>query len=532
MRHLGRVSTAVLATTLALAGCSAGSSTGGSAGGGASSAGGEGAGASGKESTGGGEGSGEESAEPSDEVLTLGLVAEPASLDFRTADGAAIPQLLLGNVYETLVTVDPESGEIVDALAESHEISEDRTTYTFTLPEGRTFSDGSELTAEDVVASIEAVQSDAWTSSLKSTMDVVKSAEAVDDRTVKVTLERPSNAWLYNMTTRVGAIFPSDTQAKLAKETVGSGPYELKSWKRGDRITLERRDDFGGEVPYFKTAVFRYFKDGTALNNAMLTGDIDLETTVQAPESLSQFEGRDDLQVIEGTTNGEVVLSFNHSSTPMQSQPLRQAIRHAIDHQGLVDTCWAGKGELIGSMVPPTDPWYEDRTGDYPYDLEKARQLVEEAGVDEPLRLRVPTLPYATECGQVVKSQLEEAGLEVRLDQLEFPAGWLEQVHSGADYDLSIVAHVEPRDLGVLFGDPEYYLRFDDPEVQQLLEEADAGSEAEQKKAMQEAARRVSEEAAADFLFLLPNLVVADADLQGIPENSVTEGLDLSSLRR
>ncbi|WP_374928398.1 ABC transporter substrate-binding protein [Kytococcus sedentarius] len=469
---------------------------------------------------------------PSDETVTLGLVAEPATLDFRTGDGAAIPQLLLGNVYETLVTVDDESGEIVDALAESHEISEDRLTYTFTLPEGRTFSDGSELTAQDVVASIEAVQGKTWTSSLKSQMDVVESAEATDDHTVTVTLKRPSNSWLFAMTTRIGAVFPSDTQAKLATDPVGSGPYDVKDWKRGDRITLERREDYNGEKPYFATAVFRYFKDGTALNNAMLTGDIDVETTVQAPESLSQFEGKDNLQVIEGTTNGEVVLSFNHSNKTMQSEPLRQAIRHAIDHQALLDTCWAGKGELIGSMVPPTDPWYEDRTGDFPYDVEKAKTLVKEAGVDKPLRLRVPTLPYATECGQVVKSQLEEAGLQVTLDQLEFPASWLEQVYSSADYDLSIVAHVEPRDLGNVFGNPEYYLRYENPALTRALQAADAGTQEEQTEQMKKAAEIISTDAAADFLFLLPNLVVADADIQGIPTNAVTEGFDLTALRR
>ena len=115
-------------------------------------------------------------------------------------------------------------------------------------------------------------------------------------------------------------------------------------------------------------------------------------------------------------------------------------MRYAIDHKALVDTCWAGHGKLIGSMVPPTDPWYEDLTGMYPHDVAKAKAL-----------LRVParpadtlgcdsTLPYATSCGQVVKSQLEQAGFKVTLDQLEFPAAWLTTVFKNADYDMSMVA--------------------------------------------------------------------------------------------
>src|SRR5690606_32369039 len=115
---------------------------------------------------------------PSDETVRVGLVAEPASLDFTTTDGAAIPQLLLDNVYETLVTVDVESGEIVGALAEDWEVSEDRLTYTFTLKDGVTFSDGAEFTAEDAVFSLEQVRSDDWTISLKSQLDIIDTVEA------------------------------------------------------------------------------------------------------------------------------------------------------------------------------------------------------------------------------------------------------------------------------------------------------------------------------------------------------------------
>ena len=157
----------------------------------------------------------------------------------------------------------------------------------------------------------------------------------------------------------------------------------------------------------------KYFKDPTALNNALLTGTINVIGTVQAPESLAQFSSNSKYQVIEGTTNGEVVLSFNNAKAPLNDVRVRQAVRYAIDHKALMDTCWAGRGKLIGSMVPPTDPWYEDLTGMYPHDVAKAKALLADAGkTGATLRLRLPTLPYATSCGQVVKSQLEQAGLQ------------------------------------------------------------------------------------------------------------------------
>ncbi|QDO87331.1 ABC transporter substrate-binding protein [Ornithinimicrobium ciconiae] len=465
-----------------------------------------------------------------DETVRVGLVAEPASLDFTTTDGAAIPQALLYNVYETLVKVD-QSGEIVPALASDYEVSEDGLTYTFTLQQGVTFSNGEAFTAEDVVTSFEAVQND-WTVSLKSQFEIIESVEATSDTEVVVTLTHPSNSFLYSLTTRVGAIFDSGSMSDLATRPIGTGPYTFGDWNPGASITLQRNADYWGDEPYFSQVVLSYFKDANALNSAMLTDGIDVVGTVQAPEALSEFEDGD-YQIIEGTTNGEVVLSFNNETEPFQDLRVRQAARHAIDHQALLDTCWDGRGALIGSMVPPTDPWYEDRTGDYPYDVEAAKALMEEAGAEGvAVRLRIPTLPYAQACAPVVETMLEEVGFDVTIDDLEFPAAWVEDVFTNADYEMSIVSHVEPRDLGNVFGNPDYYIRYGTPELRALLEEADAGSEEVQVEKMKEAAALISEDAASDFLFLLPNLIVADPDITGLPENALSESFDLANLAR
>ncbi len=517
-----RALVAALATTVLLAGCSAGSGTSSQPTGG-----------TGGTDTEGATGTGGSAGGPSDETVRVGLVAEPASLDFTTTDGAAIPQLLLDNVYETLVTVDVASGEIVGALAEDWEVSEDRLTYTFTLKDGVTFSDGAEFTAEDAVFSLEQVRSDDWTISLKSQLDIIDTVEAPDDGTVVVTLSEPSNSFLYALTTRVGAMFDTEGTDDLAGTPIGTGPYTFVSWDRGSMIELARNEDYHGEAPYFGTVEMHYFRDANALNNAMLTDAIDIVSTVQAPESLAEFEGGD-YQIVEGTTNGEVVLSMNQQEgEPLADLALRQAVRHAIDHQALMDTCWAGRGTLIGSMVPPTDPWYEDRTGDYPFDAERARELIAEAGAEgTELRLRIPTLPYAVSCGTVVESMLEEVGLQVTVDELEFPSAWLETVFTNKDFDMSIVSHVEPRDLGNVFGNPDYYTTYGTDELQALLAEADTGTEEEQVAKMKEAAALVSEDAAADFLFLLPNLVVADPDITGLPENAIKESFPLAQLGR
>jgi peptide/nickel transport system substrate-binding protein len=467
----------------------------------------------------------------SSQALAVGLVAPPASLDFTTVDGAAIPQALLDNVYEGLVKLD-QNGEIAPDLAKDWTVSSDRKTYTFNLVSTATFSNGKKFTADDAVFSINRVKSD-WTISLKAAMDVVQDVKAVSPTQLQVTLKAPSNGWLYRMTTRIGAMFSRTGVANLATDPIGTGPYSLKKFNRGDSIVLARNDKYWANKPFFKTVTLKYFKDATALNNALLTGTIDVIGTVQAPESLAQFTKDSRFQVIEGVTNGEVVLSFNDKKAPFTDKRVRQAIRYGIDHKALMDTCWAGRGTLIGSMVPPTDPWYEDLTGLFPYDQAKAKSLLAAAGKSSlTLRLRIPSLPYAQSCGQVVKSQLAQVGINVKLDVLEFPAEWLQQVFTNHDYDMSIVAHVEPRDMAAVFGNPDYYTQYNNPAVQKLFASADAGSEQEQTTDLKQAARLLSEDAAADFLFLLPNLIVTEKGITGLPKNGISESLDLSRLAR
>ncbi|MGW7595139.1 ABC transporter substrate-binding protein, partial [Streptomyces rubiginosohelvolus] len=176
------------------------------------------------------------------DALKIGLNAEPANLDMTKTAGAAIPQALLYNVYENLVKLD-QSGKIRPQLATSWSLSKDSKTYTFQLVKDAKFSNGRPFTAEDAKFSIERVKS-AWTIAQKSQMNVVDTVQAVSPTELKVTLKRPSNDWLYRMTTRLGAMFSRTGVSNLATEPVGTGPYEVKEWNRGDSITLARRDDY------------------------------------------------------------------------------------------------------------------------------------------------------------------------------------------------------------------------------------------------------------------------------------------------
>ncbi|MBK8459680.1 MAG: ABC transporter substrate-binding protein [Micropruina sp.] len=461
--------------------------------------------------------------------LVVAATAEPPSMDPTSNPAAAGPQVMLYNVYETLVKLDSE-GHLRPLLAQEWNVSPDRRTYTFSLNPAAKFASGGAVTAEAVVASIRRIQTDNVSSVLTTQMSVVQEAMATNSGTVTVTLNRPSNNWLYDMSSTAGMVFDPAGMTAIAEKTAGSGPFRLKSWSRGQNVILEKNPNYWGTPARFDEVTFRYFADPNAMNAAMLAGDIDVISNLQAPDALAQFADPARFQVINGTTNGEVVLGLNHNSKVLKSLKVRQAITRAIDRQALIDTVWNGEGTLIGSMAVPTDPWYEDLTAINAFDPTKAKELLKQADVGSPtLRLRVPTLPYAVKSAQFVASQLKDAGFKVVIDELEFPSRWLDVVYTKSDYDLTIVAHVEPRDIGK-FADKSYYWHYDNPTFVAQIAAADRASEAESVTLTQAAARTLAEDAAAVWLFCLPNLQVSRVGITGIGLNATTLSFDLTTI--
>ena len=459
--------------------------------------------------------------------MTIAFTAEPVNLDFTSTSGVAIPEALMENVYESLVRLDGE-GEIQPALAKDWTLSDDRKTYTFELQDGVKFSNGADFTSEDVKYSYERVQDD-WKNALKSKMDIVESIETPDDSTVTIELKKPSNTWLFNLTSLVGAVFDTEGTDDLANEAIGTGPFEIEKFTRGQSIDFAARDDYWGEKPSLNSVQFKYFKDAVSASNALKSGEIDLVSNLQAPELAGEFQS-DDYQIVSGTTNGEVVLSMNNAEGIFKDKKAREAVMHAIDRKAVLDTAWAGYGELIGSMVPPTDPYYEDLTGVWKYNPKKAKQLVDEAGIKgEEFAFTVPNLPYAKAISEIVSAQLEEVGLKAKISTQEFPAVWLDKTFTEHDFDMSVINHAEPRDILTVFS-KDYYIGYDDSKIKKIAEKADTGTEEEYISGMKEIASTITEDAASDFLFLFPNLVIAKSDIEGIPANRVSDAFKIADL--
>ncbi len=467
--------------------------------------------------------SGTESSGAPTTTVTFGLQLAPESLDIRNQAGAAIDQVLIDNIYEGLVSRDA-SGTISPSLAKEWEVSDDALTYTFTLNEGETFSNGDELTSEDVVWSIKDVIDNELRDA--EALAKVKDIEATDDTTVVITLTDPDPTLLFNLAGRPGLVLDEEADNDLKTTAIGSGPFLLDEWKQGDSITLAYNPDYWGEKAKVGTVVFQYFSDVNAILNALLDGSIDVgavDATLKA-----QIEGNDDYDLVTGFASDKFTLAFNNAQAPFTDKRVRQAIRYAIDHDAIVEAVGSGK-TLYGPIVD-SDPGYEDLSDLYPYDPDKATQLLADAGYGDGLELTVTIASfYGTTITDLLTSQLAEVGITLKVNAVEFSA-WLNDAYTNKDYELSIVDHAEARDF-YNWANPEYYFGYDNAEVQDLYAKAtSATSEEDYADYLKQAARIVSEDAAADWLLNPTTTLAVRKGLSGVPTDSTSSRLDVTNV--
>ena len=239
---------------------------------------------------------------------------------------------------------------------------------------------------------------------------------------------------------------------------------------------------------------------------------------MQAPQLIDTLP--EDIRVEVGTTNGEVLLSMNNTRAPFDDPNVRRAVAYAVDRTAVNEVVYNGLAtDTGGAPVPPTDPWYPGRDF-YPFDPDKARELL--AGRTPEITITVPNRPYAQEASELIYSQLRDVGFRVRLETVEFPAVWLNQVLKGHDYQASLVAHVEPRDVPMLFGNPDYYLGYDNAVVRERIAAGDMAGAVEQ----------IMDDAAALTLANAPNIVLYAPGVSGLDPNVVTDSLPLNEVEK
>lgn len=448
--------------------------------------------------------------------LVLAMALEPSpGLDPTGGAASSIGEVTLYNIYETLTKINAD-GSVSPLLAESWEVSPDLTTYTFRLRKGVTFHNGEPFNAQAVKFSFDRAGGERSTNKDKRTFANL-TTRVVDDHTV-VLLTReidPDFPFLLGQATAV-IVEPKSADTN-ATRPVGTGPYRLENWARGSSVTLARWDGHRNAANVkIRRATFRFIPDPAAQVAALLAGDVDAFPRV-TPRSVAQFKDNPRFQVVVSGSRAKTILAINNRRKPLDDLRVRRAISAAIDRRAVIQGAGDGYGAPIGSHYVPGAFGYVDTTGINPYDPERARALLREAGITGPLELTItlPPPPYARQGGEVIASQLAKVGITAKLQNVEW-AQWLSNVYGAKNYDLTIISHVEPFDLGN-FAKPDYYWNYANPKFNALYDRIKTAQRpAERAKLLGEAQRLLAEDAVHAFLYQPQWVTVANRHLRGL----------------
>ena len=462
--------------------------------------------------------------------ITVAMQLEPPHLDPTSAAAGAIDSVLYSNVFEGLTRF-ASDGAIIAGLAKSWDISADGTEYIFHLRAGVQFHDGTGMDASDVKFSLDRARSEDSTNAQKALFAGIADVVVVDGTTVKVTLDKPNGSFLFNMAWGDAVIVAPESIEGIKNNPIGTGAFSFQNWVQGDRIELARNDNYWGSAPALESATFKFISDPTAAFAAVMAQDVDVFVSFPAPENLPQFEADPRFQVLEGSTEGETILSTNNKMPPLDNVKVRKAIAHAIDRQAIIDGAMFGYGTPIGTHFAPHHPDYVDLTSNSQYDPELAKKLLAEAGFPNGFEttLKLPPPSYARRGGEIIASQLRAVGIQAEISNLEW-AQWLEQVFRGKDFGLSIVSHTEPMDIGI-YARPEYYFQYDNAAFQTLMTDLSATTDPAQRSDMLKKAQNIiSEDYVNGYLFELAFTTVADAKINGLWKNAPTQATDLTGV--
>lgn len=360
------------------------------------------------------------------------------SLDPHKALAAGTKEILF-NVYEGLLKPDSQ-GNNIPAVAESYTVSEDLMTYTFKLRDGIKFHNGKNVTADDVKYSIDkfAGISDG-SEPLVSAFSVIEEVNIIDDKTVDVVLNTPDTDLPTYLAMVSAAIIPKDNE-NPDTVAIGTGPYKYVSRSPQENIICEAFDDYWGEKANIKNVTFKVEANADSIVMDLLGGSIDFyaRLTIDQVKQLN-----DEFSVYEGTMNLVQALYLNNNVKPFDDVRVRQALSYATDVDEILDITAEGKGTKIGSsMFPAFGKYYDESLSElYPTDIEKAKELLKEAGYENGFNMTI-TVPSNyqphIDVAQVLAEQYKKIGVNAEIQLVEWNS-WLSDVYTGRDFESTVI---------------------------------------------------------------------------------------------
>jgi peptide/nickel transport system substrate-binding protein len=464
--------------------------------------------------------------------LVVAVADEPPGLDPTASPAAAIDRIVYSNLFEGLVKVD-RTGTFVPGLAAKWETSADGKVYTFTLRKGVAFHNGEPFNAKVAKWNLERGAAADTKNAHPEFFRVIEKIETPDDATLKVTLKDVDALFIAHMAEGDAVMLPMKGWENTAAEPIGTGPFKFVKWTRGDRVELARNPKYWNpQLPFLDKVTFRFIADTSAQVAALKAGDIDVIGWLLAPEMAADLSRDPRFKVLQGASTSEVIMSTNNKVKPFDNKLVRQAMAHAIDRQAVIDLVMSSYGTVIGSHWPPITPYYQDLTGKFPYDPKKAKALLAQAGYPNGFEavIKLPAIyAYSKRAGEVIADMLGQVGIKLKIEIVEWGV-WLDRVFKQKDFQLSMIGHAEPWDIGI-YANPNYYFQYDSQEFRDAYAKAlKAPTEAEKAKWFGRCQEIVAEDAVNGFLFCAPALPVMKASVSNWWKDYPTIALDCTEV--
>ncbi len=464
-------------------------------------------------------------------ALTVQAATEPPGLDLTATPASATAAVVFYNVQEALVKVD-KTGKVVPWLAERWHTADNRN-YTFFLKRGVKFHNGREMKAADVKFVIDRAMNPETKHPYPRYYASIGDIVVKDDYTITFVLKDTNPNFLLNMARQGSVIYPKEAVDTLKSAPVGTGPFVLDQWVRGDRITLRKNAQYHvAGLPKVDRVTFRFIADPNAALAALKAGDVDASLFGLGPEHVNDLRKDARYAVIVGDTTNDVIMAMNNAKKPYTDVRVRRAVTHAINKNDVLKGAMFGMGKILGSNVDPLNPYYVDLAGAVPHDPAKAKKLLAEAGYPNGFETVLKVAPqyyYTVRTGEIIADQLKKVGVTVKIEQIEW-SQWLGRVWKEADYDLTIIGHAEAWDIAN-YANPKYYYRYDSAKFQDLYKKSESTMDDKARRDLYvQMQKMLADEAPVVFLYMHPRLAVTKKGVEGLWKDLPVPSADLSEV--
>lgn len=465
------------------------------------------------------------------EELIIAQDGESKSLDIHQGnDGFSLRANRL--IYSRLVEAD-ENMQIHPGLAESWQQLDDKT-MQFKLRKGIKFHNGDDFTAEDVKFSFERMMN---SPRIAFVLPPIERIDIVDDYTVNIVTKTPFGPLLAHLSHpalgMVSKKLLTENPEALKEKPIGTGSYKFKEWIYGDKLVLEKNEDFYDKNERgLKYIIFKNVVEASNRAIGLETGEIDIATPISSVDE-ENIKNNPKLQLLTKPSISYTYIGMNMTKAPLNDIRVRKAINYAIDKQAIIDVILNGNGKIATSPIAPGVFGFTDKTKNYEYNIEKAKELMKEAGYENGFTTSILVFSGEanTQTAEIVQAYLKEIGIDLKIEIVEVSAYWdmtERGVHNlflgswgvvtgDADYGLYAMYHSSAKGGA---GNRDFY---ENEKVDELLDKAKTEIDPETRKKLYEEAQILIVNDAPDVMLYNRNLTVgAQKYIKGLGIHPVT----------